>query len=98
MPAPRTTNSEERTEVFARLFAPVDKARAVFRGVMVVGHRRSVEVGEMVWALPGRSWAYGADLEKADPGFTVVAAPGRDTLQNNQLRYLNLLPRSTARV
>lgn len=78
------------SEVLWRLSRPVDRARAVFRGVLLVGHRRSIEVGEMCWALPGRSWAYGTDLEKADPGFTVVAAPTREHLQDTQLNYLSM--------
>jgi hypothetical protein len=53
----------------------VDIARAVFRGMVLVGHRRSIEVGHMFWALPGRGFADGITLKKHDPHFRVINAP-----------------------
>jgi hypothetical protein len=72
----------------ARVFAHVDRARAVCFGLLLVGHRRSIETGEMCWALPGRGWAYGSDLARRDPTFAVVNAPNRETLTQLQARLL----------
>ena len=76
-------------EAFTRLCKPVDKARAIFRGLSLVGHRRSVETAEMCWALPGRNWTYGSDLAR-DPTFEVVQAPTKETLTQLQAAYLGL--------
>lgn len=74
-----------------RIFAEVDAARAVYQGLLIVGHRRSVEVGEMVWAVPGRTWAYQDVLANADPRFSVASAPSAARLQQMQRNYLRLL-------
>lgn len=54
---------------------PVDKARAVFRGLVLVGHRRSVQVGHMFWALPGLGFADAITLTQHDQHFRVLNAP-----------------------
>lgn len=54
------------------LFQPVDSARAVFRGLVLVGHQRSIQAGHMFWALPGRGFADGVTLRQADPMFRVI--------------------------
>lgn len=59
----------------AVLHQPVDKARAVFRGLVLIGHRRSVRAGHMFWALPGRGFADGITLTQHDQHFRVINAP-----------------------
>jgi hypothetical protein len=59
----------------AVLHVPVDKARAVFRGLVLVGHRRSAQVGHMFWALPGRGFADAVTLTQHDKHFRVIARP-----------------------
>lgn len=59
----------------AVLAVPVDKARAVFRGLVLVGHRRSIRTGHMFWALPGRGFADGVTLTEHDQHFRVINAP-----------------------
>lgn len=64
-----------RDKALATLHAPVDCARAVWRGLVLVGHRRSIQAGHMFWALPGRGFADGVTLRQHDPSFTVLTAP-----------------------
>ena len=71
-------------QAVSRLHAPVDAARAVFRGLVVVGHRRSIEAGEMFWALPGGQFAHGERLKVVDPTFTVIDAPSMAYLREQQ--------------
>lgn len=59
----------------AVLHQPVDKARAVFRGLVLIGHRRSVRAGHMFWALPGRGFADAVTLTQHDQHFRVINAP-----------------------
>lgn len=59
----------------AVLHLPVDRARAVFRGLVLIGHRRSVKVGHMFWALPGRGFADAVTLTQHDQHFRVINAP-----------------------
>ena len=81
---------DQRDKALAVLHAPTDNARAVWHGLVLVGHRRSVEAGEMVWALPGRQWAYQATLAR-DKDFTVLAAPSTEYLLT-QRQALKELP------
>ena len=54
----------------------VDKARAVFRGMVLVGHRASFAAGTMFWAIPGSQLPYHASTLKAlDRHFRVIDAP-----------------------
>ena len=80
VPSPDDT----RLAALARILTPIDKARAVFRGLVVVGHRRSVEAGEMYWALPGGQFAHGARLASLDPTFAVVDEPSTHYLREQQ--------------
>jgi hypothetical protein len=59
----------------AMLHMPVDAARAVFRGLVLIGHRRSARAGHMFWALPGRGFADASTLTQHDPHFRVLNAP-----------------------
>lgn len=61
-------------------YAPVDAARAVYLGLVVVGHRMSAAVGAMFWALPGRSAADSQSLALLDPRFNVINQPDADAL------------------
>ena len=76
----------------ARLHAPVDGARAVWRGLVLVGHRRSVKAGHMFWALPGRGFADGITLKQHDPAFHVIGEPSKAWLIDQQpvLKELSL--------
>jgi hypothetical protein len=62
----------------------VDKARAVFRGLVLVGHRRSIQVGHMFWALPGRGFADAVTLTQHDPHFRVINGPTAGDLMTLQ--------------
>jgi len=68
------------------LYTEVDAARAVYRGLIVVGHRLSVEAGEMVWAVPGASYAYQSSLTH-DGRFSVAHAPTQARLLALQRRF-----------
>lgn len=68
----------------AHLHAPVDAARAVWRGLVLVGHRRSILAGHMFWALPGRGFADGITLKQYDPAFTVLVEPAKAWLIDQQ--------------
>jgi hypothetical protein len=67
-------------QAIAAVYAPVDQARAVWRGLVLVGHRRSLEVGHMFWALPGRGFADGVTLRQYDPQFRVICEPTKQQL------------------
>lgn len=82
--AEREASAVEKAAAITQLLAPVDNARAVFWGQVIVGHRRSVEVGDMCWALPGRGWAYASTLLLNDPAFTVLAAPSAAWLREQR--------------
>lgn len=75
----------------AQLHAPVDQARAVWRGLVLVGHRRSIQAGHMFWALPGRGFADGVTLTQHDPSFHVIGEPRKQWLidQQNVLKELS---------
>lgn len=64
-----------RDKALAALHAPVDAARAVFRGLVLVGHRRSIRAGHMFWALPGRGFADAGTLTQHDQHFRVISRP-----------------------
>jgi len=66
---------DARDNAVAAPHAPVDRARAVFRGLVLVGHRRSIVAGHMFWALPGRGFADGVTLTQHDQHFHVISAP-----------------------
>lgn len=53
----------------------VDRSRAIFRGMTLVGHRRSTKRGRMYWALPGGYVADSAAMLADDPTFFVVGEP-----------------------
>jgi hypothetical protein len=71
-------------KALAAVHFPVDRARAVWRGLVLVGHRRSIEAGCMFWALPGRGFADGITLKNDDPLFHVIAAPSEFQLVEQQ--------------
>lgn len=83
-------DSDLRERAVARLHGPVDSARAVWRGLALVGHRRSIQAGHMFWALPGRGFADGITLKQYDPHFQVLNAPTMPWLveQQNVLKEL----------
>lgn len=62
-------------EQVAKAYAPIDLARAVYRGLVVVGHRWSATAGEMFWALPGGAYLPAAALKANDPFFRVITEP-----------------------
>lgn len=62
-------------EQIAKAYAPIDLARAVYRGHVVIGHRWSATAGEMFWALPGGAYLPAAALKANDPFFRVITAP-----------------------
>lgn len=68
----------------AQLYTPVDKARAVWRGLVLVGHRRSIPAGHMFWALPGRGFADGITLKQHDPAFHVISEPEKTWIVDQQ--------------
>jgi hypothetical protein len=80
-----------RDQALARLHLPVDSARAVWRGLVLVGHRRSIQAGHMFWALPGRGFAEAITLKQYDPAFQVLNQPGKQWLVDQQpvLKELN---------
>ena len=53
----------------------VDRSRAIYRGVSLIGHRRSITRGRMYWALPGGYVASSAELKANDPQFFVLGEP-----------------------
>ena len=53
----------------------VDRSRAIFRGMSLVGHRRSIKRGRMYWALPGGYVGDSAALLAEDPQFFVLGEP-----------------------
>lgn len=75
----------------AQLHAPVDTARAVWRGLVLVGHRRSIQAGHMFWALPGGSFADRVTLTQYDASFHVIGEPRVQWLidQQNVLKELS---------
>ena len=73
-----------RHAALARLYATVDAARCVFRGMVLTGHRESLVAGEMYWALPGGVRMHGSSLMTEDPAFQVVAAPSSAWLREQQ--------------
>ena len=73
-----------REQALAQLHAPVDAARAVWRGLVLVGHRRSVDAGHMFWALPGRGFADGVTLKQHDAAFHVIGEPHKTWLVDQQ--------------
>ena len=81
-----------RERALARLHAPIDASRAVWRGLVLTGHRRSVEAGFMFWALPGRGFADGITLEQSDPAFTVLRSPSTAQLVEQQPLLKALTP------
>ncbi len=83
-PAKTPEEQATRDQAVARLHAPVDAARAAFRGLVVVGHRRSIEAGEMLWALPGGQFAHAEHLVSVDPAFTVIESPSMRYLHDQQ--------------
>jgi hypothetical protein len=66
-----------RTE---ELFGPVDRARALYLEYKLVGHRSSVDCGEMIWALPGGGVASTRNLREIDSAL-VVNEPDRETIR-----------------
>lgn len=77
-------DSELRQAAIARICAPVDNARASFKGLALVGHRSSIEQGEMHWALPGGGVAWGVELALEDKDFRVIDAPHNGYLREQQ--------------
>lgn len=73
-----------RARAVDTLHRAVDRARAVWRGQVLVGHRRSIQAGHMFWALPGRDFANGQALRQDDPAFHVIAAPTTEWLVEQQ--------------
>ena len=73
-----------REQALAQLHQPVDGARAVWRGLVLTGHRRSIEAGHMFWALPGRGFADGITLKQHDPSFSVIKEPHKTWLVDQQ--------------
>lgn len=83
-----------RAAALAVLFAPVDGARAVWNGLVLIGHRSSVMAGRMIWAVPGGASRETPSLEVTDPAFCVIKAPSSYELQEQQplLRSLTQKP------
>ena len=73
-----------KDQALASLFAPVDKAFANFRGLTLIGHRRSVQAGYMSWAMLGGGYADSAVLKQLDPNFHVLAQPTEQYLLDQQ--------------
>ena len=67
-----------------RLYEAVDAGRAVWRGLVLIGHRRSIRAGHMFWALPGGDFADGKALLTSDRGFNVIWAPTPRQLADQQ--------------
>jgi hypothetical protein len=84
MEAVATVDPATREQAVARVFEPVDSARAVYRGMVLVGHRRSIPAGTMFWALPGRGFATTQSLRAGDPMFQVLIAPSDAGLVEQQ--------------
>lgn len=72
--------SDDVQELIAKAYAPIDQARAEYRGVPIVGHRRSASAGRMLWALPGRTWSPSDELAASDPQFKALSEPSPVTL------------------
>jgi hypothetical protein len=77
-------------QAVARVWRPVDLARAVFQGHIVLGHRRSVSFGEMTWALPGGDCVPGPTLKEIDPFFRIIAAPSPSELSEMYVQLKDL--------
>lgn len=73
-----------RAAALAAVYEPIDAALAVWRGLILIGHRRSIEAGLMFWALPGRGFADGITLKMHDSEFRVIFAPTTEHLVNVQ--------------
>lgn len=81
---PLASDPEVAQKAIARVHRLVDNARAVWRGLVLVGHRRSIKAGHMFWALPGRGFADGITLKQHDPAFYVIDEPSKARLVGQQ--------------
>lgn len=78
------------------LYGLLISATAVYKGFVLVGHRRSIEVGHMFWALPGRKFADGIALTNEDRAFRVISAPLPRDLVAAQARFAELEAQHTS--
>lgn len=58
----------------------VDAARAMWRGMTIVGHRDSLNAGRMIWAIPGGMQATTFELHAIYGDMKVFNAPHESEL------------------